>query len=223
MTKVCARLIVLLMVTAPGCATLLCSSAAAQGIITTVAGGGPTKISARSVPLEAYGVAVDSAGNVFVASETGIFRVDPSGQLTSVGDGCGRAVCSALAIAVANTGTIYAADTANSRVLRIVRTGMSSTVGGGDARANLPAMLAWSVAVDLTGAVYVADAGAHRVRKIDPSGVVTTVAGTGTAGFRGDAGPATSAMLSFPAGVAIDGAGILYIADWQNQRIRRVE
>jgi sugar lactone lactonase YvrE len=204
-------------------ATLLCSSAAAQGIITTVAGGGPTKISARSVPFEPYGVAVDSAGNVLVASETGIFRVDPSGQLTSVGDGCGRAVCSALAVAVANTGTIYSADTENNRVLRIDRTGMSSTVGGGDARANVPGVLAWSVAVDGTGAVYVADAGAHRVRKINTSGVVTTVAGTGTAGFRGDAGPATSAMLSFPAGVAVDGAGILYIADLQNQRIRRVD
>ena len=204
-------------------AILLCSSAAAQGIITTIAGGGPTKISARSVPLEPYGVAVDSAGNVLVASETGIFRVDPSGQLTSVGDGCGRAVCSALALTVANTGTIYAADTESNRVLRIDRTGMSSEVGGGDARAHVPGVLAWSVAVDGTGAVYVADAGAHRVRKISPSGVVTTIAGTGTAGFRGDGGLATSAMLRFPAGVAIDGAGNLYIADLQNQRIRRVD
>jgi trimeric autotransporter adhesin len=204
-------------------ATLLWSSAADQGIITTVAGGGPTKISARSAPLEPYGVAVDSAGNVLVASETGIFRVDPSGQLTSVGGGCGRAVCSALAVAVANTGTIYAADTENNRVLRIDRNGPSSTVGGGDARASTPGALAWSVAVDSAGAVYIADAGAHRVRKVDASGVVTTVAGTGTAGFSGDGGPATSAMLSFPSGVAVDGAGILYIADHQNMRIRRVD
>ncbi|HEY7473494.1 MAG TPA: hypothetical protein VH679_00675, partial [Vicinamibacterales bacterium] len=139
-------------------ATLLCSSAADQGIITTVAGGGPTKTSARSVPLEPYGVAVDSAGDVLVASETGIFRVDPSGQLTSVGDGCGRAVCSALAVTVAHTGTIYAADTENSRVLRIDRNGPSSTVGGDGARASLPGALAWSVAVDSAGALYIADA-----------------------------------------------------------------
>jgi sugar lactone lactonase YvrE len=206
----------------PVLATLLGSSAAAQSIITTVAGGGPTKMSARSVPLEPYGVAVDSAGNVFVASENGIFRVDSSGLLTSVGDGCGRAVCSALAVAVASTGTIYVADTENNRVLRIDKNGTSSTVGGG-ARVNVPGALAWSVAVGGDGAVYIADAGAHRVRKVDANGVVTTVAGTGTAGFRGDDGPATSAMLSFPAGVAVDGAGNVYIADLQNHRIRRVD
>ena len=159
---------------------------------------------------------------MLVASETGIFRVDPSGQLTSVGDGCGRAVCSALAVAVANTGTIYAADTESNRVLKVDRNGPSSTVGGGDALASTPGALAWSVAVDAAGAVYIADA-AHRVRKVDASGVVTTVAGTGTPGFSGDAGPATGAMLSFPAGVAVDGAGILYIADLQNMRIRRVD
>jgi sugar lactone lactonase YvrE len=83
--------------------------------------------------------------------------------------------------------------------------------------------LAWSVALDSAGAVYIADAGAHRVRKVDASGVVTTVAGTGTAGFSGDAGPATSAMLSSPSGVAVDGAGNLYIADLQNMRVRRVD
>ncbi len=173
--------------------------------------------------MEPYGVAVDSAGNVFVASEAGIFRVDPSGQLTSVGDGCGRDVCWAMAVAVANTGTIYAADLENNRVLRIGRNGQSSIVGGGDAGAHTPTALAWSVAVDSAGAVYIADAGAHRVRKVDASGVETTVAGTGTAGFSGDAGPATSAMLNAPSGVAVDGAGILYIADVQNMRIRRVD
>ena len=202
--------------------TLLCSSAAAQGIITTVAGGGPTNTSARSVSVEPYGVAVDSAGNVLVASEAGIFRVDPSGLLTSVGDGCGRDVCSALSVAVAKTGTIHAGDIEGGRVLKIERNGPSATVGGIDASA-VPGALAWSVAVDAAGAVYIADAGAHRVRKVDASGVETTVAGTGTAGFSGDAGPATSAMLNAPSGVAVDGAGILYIADLQNMRIRRVD
>ena len=204
-------------------ATILCSSVAAQGIITTVAGGGPKKISARSVALEPHGVAVDGAGNVLIAAEAGIFRVDPSGQLTTIGDGCGHAVCWALSVAVTNTGIIYAADLENNRVLRIDRNGASATVGGGDAGAHPPGALAWSVAVDSAGAVYIADAGAHRVRKVDANGVETTVAGTGTAGFSGDGGPATSAMLSFPSGVAVDAAGVLYIADLQNVRIRRVD
>ena len=202
---------------------LLGSSAAAQGNITTVAGGGPTNISALSVTMEPYGVAVDSAGNVLVASEAGIFRVDPSGLLTSVGDGCGGPVCWALAVAVAKSGAIYAADLEKNRVLKIDKDGASSTVGGGDAGAHPPTALAWSVAVDGDGSVYIADAGAHRVRKVDASGVETTVAGIGTAGFSGDAGPATSAMLNSPSGVAVDGAGILYIADIANMRIRRVD
>src|SRR5215471_4099100 len=213
-TKICARLILLLMVTAP---------ASGQGIITTVAGGGPTNIPAPSVSMEPYGVAVDRAGNVLIASEAGIYRVDPSGTLTSVGDGCGRDVCWSMSVAVTNTGTIYAADMENNRVLKIGRNGTSSIVGGRDATAHPPGALAWSVAVDNADAVYIADAGANRVRKVDASGVETTVAGTGTEGFSGDGGPATSAMLNSPSGVAVDSAGNLYIADLQNQRIRRVD
>lgn len=149
-------------------ATLLSSSATAQGIITTVAGGGPGKRPARAASLAVYGIAVDSAGHVLVASESGIFRVDSSGQLTSLGDGCGRAVCSALAVAVASSGAIYAADPQGNRVLKIDRNGPSSTVGGDQARTSVPGALAWSVAVDAAGAVYIADA--------------ATVAGNGKAG-----------------------------------------
>ncbi len=78
------------------------------------------------------------------------------------------------------------------------------------------------VARDAQGNVYIADASANRVRKIDPQGKITTVAGTGELGFSGDNGPATSAKLSFPFRVAVDGAGALYILDMNNHRVRRV-
>jgi sugar lactone lactonase YvrE len=86
------------------------------------------------------------------------------------------------------------------------------------------------VAIDGAGNMYIADAGlacsgpgAHTVRKVDPSGIITTVAGTGEPGFSGDGGPATSAQLNAPIGVATDREGNLYIADLFNYRIRKVD
>ncbi len=78
------------------------------------------------------------------------------------------------------------------------------------------------VAADRFGDVYLSDTDHNCVRKIDPAGAITTVAGTGTAGFSGDGGPATSAKLNLPYGLAVDANGYLYIADFNNNRIRRV-
>jgi uncharacterized protein (TIGR03437 family) len=76
------------------------------------------------------------------------------------------------------------------------------------------------VAVDAEGNLFVAVAGAHKILRVTPTGVVTTVAGTGTAGFSGDGGPATSAQFSSPSGMAIDILGNIYVADTGNHRIR---
>ncbi len=78
------------------------------------------------------------------------------------------------------------------------------------------------IAYDAAGNLYIADLNDHVIRKVDLAGIVTTVAGTGEQGFAGDGGPATSAQLDSPAGVAVDAAGIIYIADTHNQRIRKV-
>jgi uncharacterized protein (TIGR03437 family) len=78
------------------------------------------------------------------------------------------------------------------------------------------------IAVDLAGNIYISDAGNHRVRKVSPAGGITTLAGTGVAGFAGDGGPAASAQLNAPYGLALDGLGNLYIADLGNARVRRV-
>ena len=78
------------------------------------------------------------------------------------------------------------------------------------------------VAVDAAGNLYIADTFDNRVRKVVPSGVISTVAGTGTPGFGGDGGPAAAAQLNWPKGVAVDRTGNLYVADVNNQRIRRI-
>ena len=83
------------------------------------------------------------------------------------------------------------------------------------------------IAVDATGNVYVSDGGNNRVRKITPDGIIRTIAGNSTPLFQGtfggDGGPATAAGLNLPQGLAVDGAGNLYIADYGNARIRKID
>ena len=112
--------------------------------------------------------------------------------------------------------------TRHSIITTIAGNGIASASGDGglavEATLNTPA----SIAIDAAGNVYVADAFNHRIRRIAPDGVITTLAGTGEAGAEGDGGPARNAQLRVPMGVAVDGAGALYIADTYNHRIRRV-
>ncbi len=86
----------------------------------------------------------------------------------------------------------------------------------------LPLMLPAATVFDAQGNLYFAETGNHVVRKVTPSGTISTVAGNGVQGFAGDNGPATAAELDSPAGLALDSAGDLFIADTHNQRIREV-
>ncbi|MFE5934257.1 RICIN domain-containing protein [Streptomyces sp. NPDC056470] len=134
-------------------------------------------------------------------------------------------------IAVDRTGTVYFSDHNNSRVRRITADGQISTVAGtgiaGYQGVDGPAVSAQlncpcGVAVDDEGNVFIADADNHRVRRITADGTISTVAGTGTAGFGGDGGFATAAQLNRPLGVAVDSMGVLYVAECDNHRVRRV-
>ena len=101
------------------------------------------------------------------------------------------------------------------------RTAGFSGDGGAATSARLSRPL--GVAVDGSGNVFIADNNNYRVRKVSAAtGVITTVAGTGTPGFSGDGGAATSAQLNYPYGVAVDGSGNIFFADFLNHRIRRV-
>ncbi len=237
-----ARLLALLLATLP--------AVFPQGIIRTVAGtdwnfpasGGP----AANAPLGAIErLALAPNGSLYVADPENnmVFRVDPQGTLTIVagngaadfyGDG-GLATAAALhqpsGVALDTDGNVYIADSANDRIRKVTaKTGYITTVAGtgfpgynGDGtQATLATLFVpQDVAIDSLGDLYIADSGNNRIRKVSTAtGFITTIAGTGEAGFSGDGGPPTEAMLDAPEGLAFDAAGRLYIA--LNRRVRRI-
>lgn len=98
----------------------------------------------------------------------------------------------------------------------------SGWVGDGGPAASAILLQPEGLAADANGNLYIADAADQRVRKVTPGGMIQTVAGTGVRGFAGDGGPATSAQLNSPYGLACDAKGNLYIADLGNARVRKV-
>jgi sugar lactone lactonase YvrE len=135
-------------------------------------------------------------------------------------------------MAVDGAGNLYLADSFNYRVRKVDTSGTITTFAGngtlgfsGDGGPATSAKLynPSDVAFDGAGNLYIADAFNNRVRKVDTSGTITTVAGTGSKGFSGDGGPATSAKLNYPVALAFDAAGNLYIDDTRNNRIRKVD
>lgn len=193
------------------------------------------------------GIAVDAAGNLFIADthNNRIRKVDHvTGVITTVagsasfglgGDG-GLATAAALfsphGVAVDAVGNLFIADMMDGCIRKVdyatnvITTiagngGNSAGADGGQATAttlNCP----YGVAVDASGDVFIADTGNYSIRKIDHNtGVITTVAGG--PGLLGDGGQATVASVSEPSGVAVDAAGNLFISDYLNDRIRRVD
>lgn len=130
------------------------------------------------------------------------------------------------------SGNAYVSDQGEQRIRKITNTGVISTYAGtgiagfsGDGGPSHLAMVnaPLGMTLDSAGDLVFADGGNNRIRKIDGSGNISTIAGNGTPGYSGDGGPATSASLNLPFGVTYDSVGNLYISDFNNNVIRKVD
>ena len=220
-----------------------------QGFIFTAAGNGNFSSTGDDGPAREAtfrhpeDIAIDGLGNVYVADyeASRVRKISADGIITTVaGDGVARfagdggpAVSASLqnpvGVAAAKDGTLYISDSANNRIRRVTPAGTISTFagagGGGSGEDGIPAISAHlefptGLALTALGDLYVAELYGSRVLKVNPSGILTTVAGDGKSGFSGDGGPAASASLELPRGLALDPAGNLYIAE--ARRVRKV-
>jgi sugar lactone lactonase YvrE len=220
-----------------------------NGTISTLAGNrgegfsnGPALSAAFNQPVATV---VDHLGNLYIADSANhaVRKLDRAGQVTTLaGNGTagfsgdrGQAGAARLnhpvSVTVDGAGNVYIADRLNHRIRKVDTQGVISTVAGngqagygGDQGQASAASLnqPWDVAIDSAGNLYIADSANHAIRKVAPGGIITTVAGIGQPGLSGDGGPANRARLHQPLGVAVDGAGNLFIADAYNHRIRQV-
>ncbi len=217
---------------------------------TGVGGISPDGGQATASPIiQPLAVAVDDSGNIYfsetannkirmVVKKTGVLTtVAGSGNYGYNGDG-GQATAAEIfypyGLAVDAAHNIYFADEDNYRIRKVTHsTGIITTLAGNGtmgynndgiqataAELNYPT----GVALDATGNVYISDYGNQRVRMVDiSSGLISTFAGNGTPGSSGDGTQATTAELNYPAGVAFDGSGDLFIADEHNQKVREID
>ncbi len=191
------------------------------------------------------GVAGDSAGNVYVADQSNhaIRKITSAGVVTTFAgstsgtfgfvDGTGTAArfTSPSGVAVDSEGNVYVADFNNHAIRKITTAGVVTTLAGSTsgttgsvdgtgtaARFNYPA----GIAVDSRGNLFVADRSNHAIRKITSAGVVTTLAGSTSRSFGFVDGIGTAARFDYPAGIAIDSAGNIFVADSTNNAIRKI-
>lgn len=216
-----------------------------DGTVTTMAGKGGSFGSTDGTGNAArfknpLGIAADSAGNVYVADtgNSAIRKITPAGVVSTLAgraglegstDGTGTAArfMSPYGIAVDSSGTLFVVES-SAVVRKITAAGVVTTLAGTSgtngftnatgtaARFSVP----FDIAVDGAGNAYVSDHGNHAVRMISPAGVVTTLAGSGTAGKANGVGSA--ATFKFPSGIAADSSGTVYLADTDNQLIRKI-
>jgi hypothetical protein len=225
------------------------STYAGTGTASFTGDGGAATLATMRQP---NGVATDAAGNVYVCDNANfrIRKITTAGVISTIA-GTGATGYSAAhegvvattafinatgGIKVDGAGNIYFADLGNNIIRKISTTGIITTIAGtpppavagysGDGGAATAAKLnaPYDVAVDAAGNVYIADQGNHCIRKITAAGTISTICGNGLIGLgaAGDGGPAVSAKLNYPHSLDVDAAGNIYISDYGNNRIRKI-
>ena len=198
------------------------------------------------------GVAFDFIGNLYLADRNErIRKVDTNGIITTIAgngvrgyEGDGGPATEAklyrpLSVAADASGNLYIADEGNNCIRKVDTNGIITTIAGngiegygGDDGPGPLAQLRYpaGVTTDAFGNLYIADQGNNRIRLLKevfiPKGtfdIIITVAGNGTPGYSGDGSPSTEAQLNRPTGVAVDASNNLYIADYLNHRVRKVD
>ncbi len=239
-TTHCALAVLSLFFACSSRAQIITTFAGDHSLGTTVSGDyGPATGAGIDRP---YGLATDAVGNVYIGTPFTIRKVDAAGIITTIagigtagytGDGgpaTAAQIGNAYGLVVDAAGNIFMADIEFNVIRKINTSGIISTIagtgtagysmdGGHAADSNLAHPT--SVAVDGAGNVYFTEF-TSRVRMVSPSGALSTVVGTGYPGYAGDGGPATNANLGFPYGLALDGAGNMYIADQLYNVVRKV-
>ena len=222
-----------------------------DGIIRTVAGNGSVSyngdgIAATNASLYyPVGLELDAQGRLYIADHfhNRVRRIETNGIITTIAgtgaagfSGDGGAATNAtmngvIDISLDGNGNLYIADPLNSRIRKVDANGIITTVAGnggwGYGGDGLPATNATlnrpiGVTADRQGVLYISDHWGHRVRSVGLDGIMRTVAGNGAAGYNGDGIAATNASLYYPYDVTLDAAGNLYIADDENNRVRKV-
>ena len=209
------------------------------------AGNGNISSPSGATAIGPAGVALDLVGNIYIADAAGnvVIKVSSGVAVNIAGTGAagfgGDAFLANIAqlnqpsgVAVDSAGNVYIADTLNNRIRKIVAAnGIITTIAGsfsasfqGDGGPSTNALLnqPTGIVLDSAGNLYIADTGNNRIRKITATtGIITTVAGNGAQASSGDGGPATSAAIASPHGVAVDSLNNVYIPD-QTGRVRKV-
>lgn len=220
-----------------------------RGEISTIGGdgshfwggdGGPATMATIHYP---HDFVFDATGSVYVSESLHVRKIDPNGVISTVagngpyvynGDNIPATQASLqgpVGLAFDSANNLYIADASGSRVRKVDPSGIITTFAGtgeaGNSGDGGPAtearLVPWGLAIDASDNLYISDPQHNVIRRIDPSGQISTVAGTGTEDFHGDGGPPLLASFSQPRGLAFDQGGNLYVADFGNHRVRKIE
>uniref|UniRef100_Q025Z3 NHL repeat containing protein n=1 Tax=Solibacter usitatus (strain Ellin6076) TaxID=234267 RepID=Q025Z3_SOLUE len=212
------------------CLTTAHAQLAGSYVSRTIAGvfplgdGGPATSAILETP---QAVVADSSGTIYIADAgNGVIRKVSRGIISTVAGYTGYISD----LKLDSSGNLYLAGgnnvfklTSAGKVTTVAGNGTSGTyTGDGGPAINAGFSGAYAIALDSTGNLYICDSGNNAIRKVTPDGIIRTIAGGKGKGFAGDNGPASAAALNYPRHIALDGAGNIYINDYNNNRIRKI-